>query len=217
MKKSSRGAENIMRFNENREKVAFAAIECELVKCKKHRMRFKSLGALAEYISSVTKIHRTTLMRNPRYRSLLANFSGVEELSRSKVPDGDAPLEVLRARMLALRLENANLVEKVRRLEARLKSIGEHKAVSVETEQLLAPASDKSMDYVAFADTAMVLTALLERLKDTMVLNFEKKVIEDYAARPSQRVVVGPERLSAYFQWLNHQKDLLIGFVDLRR
>lgn len=34
------------------------------------------------------------------------------------------------------------------------------------------------------------------------------------AARPNQRVVVGPERATAYLEWLQQQKHLLLGFGD---
>lgn len=63
MTKSLRGAANIKKFNDEREQQALALIKSELAKCKKHKMVFRSLGALAEYLGAITNIHRTTLMR----------------------------------------------------------------------------------------------------------------------------------------------------------
>lgn len=214
MTKSLRGAANIKKFNDEREQQALAHIKSELAKCKKHKMVFKSLGALAEYLGAITNIHRTTFMRNPRYKSLLAEYAGIPEPQRSAVRDEDAPPEVLRARMLALKLENSNLQDKLKRLEAYIQRKGELPALSAPSEAVLPAPDGSNSDYLAFVDTAMALTALLERLKDSMVINFERKSIEDLAARPSQRVVVGPERATAYLEWLQQQKHLLLGFGD---
>lgn len=214
MTKSLRGAANIKKFNDEREQQALAHIKSELAKCKKHKMVFKSLGALAEYLGAITNIHRTTFMRNPRYKSLLAEYAGIPEPQRSAVRDEDAPPEVLRARMLALKLENSNLQDKLKRLEAYVQRKGEVPALSAPSVAGFPAPDGSNSDYLAFVDTAMALTALLERLKDSMVINFERKSIEDLAARPNQRVVVGPERATAYLEWLQQQKHLLLGFGD---
>ncbi len=217
MTKSRRGAANIKKFNDEREQQALALIKSELAKCKKHKMVFKSLGAFAEYLSAITNIHRTTLMRNPRYKSLMADYAGIPEPQRSAVRDDAASPEVLRTRMLALKLENSNLQNKLKRLEGYIQQKGEVPEHSAPSKVVLSASGGGNSDYLAFVDTAMVLTALLERLKDSMVINFEKKSIEDLAARPSQRVVVGPERATAYLEWLKQQKHLLLGFVDDNR
>ncbi|EGK72114.1 hypothetical protein METUNv1_01586 [Methyloversatilis universalis FAM5] len=214
MTKSLRGAANIKKFNDEREQQALALIKSELAKCKKHKMVFRSLGALAEYLGAITNIHRTTLMRNPRYKSLLAEHSGIPETQWAAVRDEDAPPEVLRARMLALKLENSNLQDKLKRLETYIQRKEEVPALSAPAEGVLPAPGGSNADYLAFVDTAMALTALLERLKDSMVINFERKSIVDLSARTSQRVVIGPERATAYLEWLQQQKHLLLGLAD---
>lgn len=216
MTKSLRGAANIKKFNHEREQQTLALIKSELDKCRKHKMVFKSLGALAEYLGAITNIHRSTFTRNPRYKSLLADYAGIPEPQRSSVRDEDAPPEVLRARMLALKLENSNLQDKLKRLEVYVRRKGDEQ-LSAPSEAVLPAIDESNSDYLAFVDTAMALTALLERLKDSIVINFERNSIEDLAARPSQRVVVGPERATAYLEWLQQQKHLLLGFGDGNR
>lgn len=214
MIKSQRGAANIKKFNDERERKWLAHIKRELEKCKKNKLVFKSMGALAEYLSAITKIHRTTLMRNPRYKILLAEYAGIPEPQRSAVRDEDAPREVLRARMLALRLENTNLQDKLKRLEAYLQRKGELSVLSKSDDKLIERVVDDKKYYLDFIDTAMALTALIERLKDSIFLNFAHKSIEDRAARLSQRVVVGPERAAAYFDWLTQHKHLFLEFNE---
>ena len=217
MTKSLRGAANIKKFNDEREQQALALIKSELAKCKKHKMVFRSLGALAEYLGAITNIHRTTLMRNPRYKSLLAEYAWVQEPQRAAMLDEDEPPEVLRARMLALKLENSNLQDKLKRLESYIQQKEEVPALSAPSEGALPVPSGDNADYLAFVDTAMALTALLERLKDSMVIDFERKSIVDLSARARQRVVVGPERATAYLEWLHQQKHLLLGCADMER
>ena len=66
--------------------------------------------------------------------------------------------------------------------------------------------SDKA--YLAFVDTAMALTAVLERLQETVKIGFTKRTIEDLAAPPSKRIIAGPERASPYVAWLSEQQQL---------
>ncbi|MBL8474607.1 MAG: hypothetical protein JNK71_00855 [Methyloversatilis sp.] len=202
-----RGGENLRKFNEQRELKALMLIKEQLVRCQKHRLSFKSMGALADYLASTTSIHRTTFIRNPRYKSLLTTSGLVQNIHCPDVCDQNASPIVLRARLLALELENSNLTQKLQRMEVCVKSL------QAQSKAVLLPASDGSnSDYLAFVDTAMALTALLRRLNDSISINFDKKTIEDRAARSSQRVVVGPERTTAYLDWFQANKDKLFEF-----
>lgn len=207
--KTERGAENIRRFNSEREARYIPLIKEELKKCKRMKLQFKSLGGLAEYLSGVTSIHRTTLSRNPRYKSLLAKHLGEQTCSGAAVGDSDAAPEILQARLLGARLEISNLQEKVRRLESFVRRNGELPALdAIKGAEKVSVGNN---DYLAFVDTAMALTAVLERLRDSMSVDFSKRTIEDLAARPSERVVVGPERATPYLDWLQQQSALLLG------
>lgn len=207
--KSLRGAENLRKFNEQRERDALMLIKKELVRCQKHRLSFKSLGALADYLATSTGIHRTTFMRNPRYKILLTECGVAKGIRDSEVCDQNASPELLRARLLALQLENSNLKQKLQRIEARVKTL------EAQSKAMILPALDGgNSDYLAFVDTAMALTALLRRLNDSISIDFEKRTIEDRAARPSQRIVVGPERTTAYLDWIEQNKDRLCDFYS---
>ncbi len=127
----------------------------------------------------------------------------------ANTPDESASADVLRAKLMAAKLEASNLQERVRRLEAYIARMGVQPVLG-EKE----PSSSGGDNYVAFADTAMALTAVLERMKDTVTVDLAKKTIEDLAAPPSKRVIVGPERTAAYVEWLRDQKVVLLGLVD---
>jgi len=211
MKNPGRGAENIKQFNEQRERIFIPLIQNELQICKKRKMQFRSLGSLAEYIGSATNIHRTTLTRNPRYKILLATHFANQRGSVSEGSDDEVTQDILKARLLAHRLETSNLKEKVKRLEAFVKRSSESNVLEARSLPVVTQGQN---DYVAFVDTAMVLVALLERLKDTVTVNLAKQTLEDLSAPPSKRIIIGPERMKAFIEWEQENGFLRLGFSD---
>lgn len=203
--KSPRGAANIQRYNTERLERNLPLVKNELKKCRRHKLSFSSVGKLALYIDELTGIHRTTLIRNIQYKQLLIKYLANQDGPVANIPDRSAPPEVLNAKLLAARLELSNLREKVKRLEAN-KSGGA--ALEQRGEITLSNA-----DYIAFVDTAMALTAVLERIKDTVLVDLTKRTIEDLAAPPSRRVIVGSERATSYITWLAKQQGLFLQFM----
>lgn len=209
--KAERGASNLRRFNAEREERFIPLLQEELKKCKKRKMQFNSLGNLAEYLASLTNIHRTTLTRNPRYKSILAAHLASQSGVNFNTSDDEASPEILRARLLASRLEISNLQEQIRRIRAHIerpqKYVESNEKISAEVETV-------NTDYMAFVDTAMALTAVLDRLKDSISIDLERQTIEDLAAKSSERIVAGPPRTAPYVKWLREHQSLLFGFID---
>lgn len=207
--KSQRGAANLRQFNAEREERNIPRIQEELKKARRLKITFKSVGKLAEYISSQTGIHRTSLTRNLRYKMLLTDFFVTVGGGIEKISDADASPAILQAKLLASRLESSNLRQQVKRLEITASNSG---TATLPMEKKNHVSSEA--DYIAFVDTAMALTALLERMQDTVIIDLEKKTIEDLAAPPSKRVIVGPERAAPYIAWLRKQQGLLLKFKE---
>jgi len=201
MKRSQRGAANIRKFNAERAQRNLPLVEEELRRCKRRKLGFDSIGKLAEYVGSATGIHRTTLLRNKTYKALLVEYLASRGGATAGIPDEESSAEVLRAKLMGMRLELSNVRDKCRRLEAFVTRLGS-------APELEDKASDASGDdyYIQFVDTAMALAAVLERLGDTTMLNTVDKTIEDLAAPPSQRIIVGPERVTAFITWLQKQQ-----------
>lgn len=207
--KSQRGAANLRQFNAEREERNIPRIQDELKKARRLKITFKSVGKLAEYISSKTGIHRTSLTRNLRYKMLLTDFVVTVSGGIEKISDADASSAILQAKLLASRLESSDLRQQVKRLEVTASQSDTTTLPMEKKDQVSGEA-----DYIAFVDTAMALTALLERMQDTVIIDLEKKTIEDLAAPPSKRVVVGPERAAPYIAWLRKQQGLLLNFKE---
>ncbi|MDP2030560.1 MAG: hypothetical protein Q8K12_13055 [Thiobacillus sp.] len=209
--RSERGASNINKYNAEREQQYLFLIHEALKKCKKGKMQFKSLGNLAEHIDSVTDIDRTTLTRNPRYRLLLVEHLAGQKGAYGAVSDEDAAPERLRARLLATHLEISNLKAEVKRLTACVKRAEELPALADSSSPNI---QESNKDYVAFVDTAMALAAVLNRLKATVTIDLKNKTIEDLAAKPSLRVIIGPDRTGPFIDWLREHQSFLLNFIQ---
>ena len=205
---SQRGAANIRTYNKKRSGNNISRIKVELENCKKKRMQFNSLGSLAAYLQSVTQIHRTTFIRNSSYKILLANHLADKKGIAHGVADEHASALILQARLLAGRLEISNLKQHVRRLDAFIEKSGQESPPSELTAKISLVGTG---DFQCFVDTAMTLVAVLDRYKETISIDFLKREIIDRAARPSSRVIVGPNRTTAFIEWLDKNRHFLFG------
>lgn len=197
---SERGAANIRKFNAEREQKNLALVERELKLCSRRKLQFKSIGLLAAHLSDRTGIHRTTLLRNTKYKVLLAVFMRSQPGAAAVVDDGTDDPYVLKVKLASAQAEVGTLREEVKRLTTRLSNIepGE-----------LAPRGTTPGD-VDFSSLCMLLSLVLVRAQTFGVDNNSRSLI-DLAARPSERVVGGPERAGAFVDWL--EQNAMLPFV----
>jgi hypothetical protein len=194
----SRSEFNIQRFNAARDERNVQLIRIALSKFKKQALKATSIGRLAKHVSSLTGIHRTTLTRNRQYGLLLYDCFLTQRGIVASVADNEATEVVLRAKLIAARLESANLRQRIRHLEA----------IAIREEinpNLCAGSSGGSTNrdyYVAFVNTAVALTAVLRRLRETVTIDLSKRAIVDLAAPPTKQTIVGSDRVSEYVAWL---------------
>jgi hypothetical protein len=132
----------------------------------------------------------------------LLEYLGGQNIARSRSANRGASKERFDARLFAKELEAANLRNHVQRL----KKCIEHAGLPPETEDTR---NEKGIDsdYKRFVDTAMALNAVLERFREIVVLDVSRGTIEDLAAPPSRRTIVGPKRLAGFVTWLQQQTE----------
>lgn len=203
--KSQRGSANLLKFNADREGRNIPLIRGELDNIRRLKLEFKTPGRLFEYLGAKTGIHRTTLNRNINYKQLIMDFYVKSGGSIEDISNKNPSIGLIEKQLIASQLESSNLRQEISQLEStnrHIKQIASTKSRSTN--------SSAEKDYIAFVDTAMALTAVLELMHDTIIINLQKKTIEDLAAPPSRRVIVGPERASAYIAWLEDNKKLLL-------
>lgn len=195
---SERGAANIRKFNAEREQKNLALVEQELKLCKKRHLPFKSVGLLAAYLSDRTEVHRTTFLRNPKYKALLAAYLRSQPGAAAVVDDETDDPYALKAKLASAQAEVGNLRQEVKRLSAQLTRIA--------TAQP-APIAGASRDDVDFANLCVLLCLVLVRA-ETFAVDSRGRTLVDLAARPSERLVGGLDRAVAFVNWMELNSSL---------
>lgn len=194
---SERGAANIRKFNADREQRNLTLVEHELQLCRKRRLQFKTLGLLAAYLSDHTNIHRTTLLRNTKYKVLLAVFMRSQPGAAGVVDDSTNDPYILKAKLANTQSEVGILRQEVKRLTAQLSRYA----------SALPSAPSSNRDNVDFANLCVLLSLVLMR-SETFAVDSKTRSLIDLAARPRDRLVGGPERAGAFVAWLEQNATL---------
>lgn len=203
--KHLRGAENLRRFNAARETRILVLIKDALAMVLRKKLAFSSIGMLAKQVSLLTDVHRTTLFRNSTYRVLLMEAFRRQRGAVRVISSDTEDVSILRAKLMAADLEISNLREQLRKFMRTLPADHSELGPSSSNEGRPIDAA-----YREFVDTALALTAVLERLQDSVCLNVSDKTIEDLAAPPSRRIIVGLPRLGAFLKWTAQQPEFPI-------
>lgn len=194
---TDRGAANLAKFNTQRSANVLPLLEHELQLCCKRKLQFRTVGLLASYLSDRIMVHRTTLLRNTKYKALLLAHLAGQPGAVERAPDTTEDPALLQAKLAAAKLEASNLREHLRFVEAQL--------VRITSTDRLASIEDSN---VAFANLAMALALVLNRLPEFLQVDFDKRELHDLSARPSERVLAGPERIGGFCAWVEQNQAL---------
>jgi len=158
---------------------------------------FKQVNSLLVYVARETKLHRTAIKRNPEYMRLLLDHFGSQPGAVELIKDEDANAATLRAKLIACRTRVKNLEMNLERRDIR----GEARLSGATSDQ-----DDKlEVSDISFANTAMALLALLERLAEKdlgIALDLAKQQIVDITEVGDKRMIVGSGRTKWFFEWL---------------
>ena len=170
------------------------------MQARKRKMEFLSISKLAAYLGEVTNIYRTNFTRNKKYKDLLLTYPYLKIEGVDVQSYAAASPEVMKTRLLGLRLENANLQAKLKHQEA----LKKQELISLSSSRV----ENKGDYYIYFVDTAMALIAIMERQKDIMAINLETNSIEEIGGKPSEKIIVGPQRLKHFLDWYKENRNL---------
>jgi hypothetical protein len=194
---SERGAANLAKFNEERSANILPLLTHELQLCRKRKLEFKTHGLLAAYLSDQLKVHRTTLIRNGKYKALILAYIAGQPGAVARAPDTTEDPAILQAKLAAAKLDASTLREQLRGATAKL-----------ERTKASLPEASPADSAVAFADLAAVVAAILSRFPDFLRLDFDKRELVDLSARPSERVVAGTDRIGRFCAWVEQNQAL---------
>lgn len=194
---SERGAANIRKFNSEREEKNLGLVKTALQLCKKRKLQFRSAGLLAAYLSDFTSIHRTTLARNAKYRALLAAYLRSQPGAAVIVDDETNDPYVLKAKLAAAQAEVGSLRQEMKRLTAQLSR----------PSAVMQHASGTGKNEVDVSNLCVLLCLVLVRA-ETFAVDLKSRILVDLAARPSERLVGGSERVGVFVAWMDQNASL---------
>lgn len=193
-----KGTDNFKAFREAKQESALELLRLELRKAHRRRIPYPDKKTLVAEMSERTKIHRTTLTRNPLYHRMLLEFLGAQAGASLHVSAKDAPPELLRAKLIDAEIEISALVKQVADLHRALTS-------KCEADNSPAPPVPASAVHAAFVDTVWVLREVLERINADGALfevDVERGEIRDLSAPPGRQGVVAGQRLRPFLDAL---------------
>lgn len=191
-----KGTDNFKAFRAERQRSALELLRAELARARRRKMPYPNLATIVADMAERSRIHRTTLVRNPTYHRLLLEFLGSQAGGSTIVADKDASPGLLRAKLIDAQMEIGYLRNKLASATAaaRPATVG---AKSV-AQRLTEPAA-----HSAFADTVCVLREVIERLNiDGVVfeVDLDRGEIRDLAAAPGRHVVVSGRRVRPFIE-----------------
>jgi hypothetical protein len=200
-----RSSANLDGYNEARTCINEKKVAAALATCERQKLKFESISAFATYLQDVTSIHRTTLLRNTRYRDPIEVAMGGPIQDDFTVPDDELTEPMLRTRLLALRAECSVLRGKLDTRNGRATREDERQARQAPESML-----EHGSQFEDFSNTAIALLAILSRLRDSVTIDYASGEVLDLAAKPSERVIVGANRTSAFVNWAKKNPQLLL-------
>ena len=189
-----KGTDNFKAYRKEKQEAAQELLRSELAKARRRKMHYPDKATLVSDVAERTRIHRTTLVRNPLYHRLILEFLAGQAGGPSIVAEKDASPELLRAKLIDAQMEIGRLRSEL----TNAKSAGAPWGLAVPSG---APRLSESAAHAAFADTVWVLRALIERLNidgEVFEVDFDRYEIRDLAAAPGRGVVVSGRRVQPF-------------------
>lgn len=199
----SKGRDNFKAFRATKQQSAQKILSDELAKARRRKMPYPDKATLVSDMAERTKLHRTTLVRNPAYHRLLLEFLATQAGGSTFVSDKDAPPELLRAKLIDARMEIGSLREQL--AEVGRADAGKRSDASPEKLRL-----SESAAHAAFSDTVWAFREVLDRVNldgEVFEVDLKRCEIRDLAAAPGRRVVVAGQRLRPFIEALRTLKE----------
>lgn len=202
-----KGTDNFKLHRAGKQQGTIDLLVAELGKVQRRKMLYKDKATLVTDMADRTKIHRTTLVRNPFYHRLILEFLGMQAGGSSFVSVKDAPPELLRAKLIDAQMELGRLRHQLDKFTKKISVVS--MAGGTATPQLT-----ESATYAAFSDTVWVLREILDRLNvdgEVLVVDLERYEIRDLSAAPSRRIVSSGPRVRPFidaYKRLREQEGL---------
>jgi len=190
-----KGSRNARSWNEKRQKKVLKRIADALTCVDKAGVAFKNVTTLAEHIAPIVEQSAGNLTRNSKYRVLLYNHLVKQKGAVLLLDDNHRDIDMLKAQILALQLDNSNLRAEKERLDKYIQKhlAGTDPEQSEDSGQSHVLSEPNNHDDIAFENTAHLLLTIIERVPG-LEINIEQGVIQDMGVGPKERDIATKEK-----------------------
>lgn len=198
-----KGTDNFKAFRATKQGVSVELLRVELDKARRRKMPYPDKATLVSDMAERTKIHRTTLVRNPIYHRMLLEFLAGQAGASTFVADKDAPPELLRAKLIDAQMEIGALKEQLAARDRATTAKSTLPGIS-------AGALSVSEAHTAYADTVWALRAVLDRVNaegELFEIDLDKGEIRDKSSAFGREVVVSGQRLRPFLDALRRLEE----------
>jgi len=198
-----KGSRNSRSWNDKRQKKVLKRIGDALASVDKAGIAFKNVSTLAKHIALIVGQSAGNLTRNSKYRVLLYNHLVKQKGAVSLIDDNHRGIDMLKAQIFALQLDNSNLRAEKERLD---KYIQKHLA-GIDPEspedsgQLHVLTELNNHDDIAFENTAHLLLTIIERVPG-LEINLEQGIIQDMGVGPKERDIATKEKSKWFVDYM---------------
>lgn len=216
----TKGIDNFNSFRRERVQKNLLLIQHELDKQLKRRIQYPDFSALLNHVAEKTKIHRTTISRNPEYKRQLLNYLALQPGASSILDDDESNARLLSAKLFDARLELRNLRNQYNILLRQYEKSGKNVIVEAVMDK---PSKSPNDDwYLAFNDASMIIVELIDRMNaygKTIEVDLKAKKILDLSKSGPGRILADGARAKAfldlYEKYINHTP--LLNALDIAK
>lgn len=170
---------------------------------------FKDEVALILYLSPLTHIHRTNLKRNENYYKIIVEYLSTQKGAALFIKDEEADKYVLRAQLLAARIESAQLKKDIERLQRNISqflSPNTSSTINKKQKSDVVQANEaRDTEDNLLNEAAMAFYAVVKWVQDQQLglsINEEEQFIEDLTCSyEPKRTVVSKRRAKFFFDF----------------
>ena len=198
-----KGKDNFKVSRDRRQKAACEVLSVELQKARRRKIPYPTKAMLVSDMAERTKMHRTTLLRNPTYHRMPLGYLITQTGASTFVSDHEASPEVLRAKLIDAQVDLSHL-------RYQNDSIRREAAVKVKNVEEGILILSESTVQVAFADTVCALRTVLDRVNfdgEVFEVDMVQCEIRDLAAAPGRRVIFSGKRLRPFIAALRRLQE----------
>ncbi|MEM5366470.1 hypothetical protein V4C53_10535 [Paraburkholderia azotifigens] len=182
-------------------------VETALSELRARGVTIALYGKLIAEVSSLTRIHRTSLKRNSLYNTMILVHFLRQKGGIGALDEEGAPPEVLLAKLRQVKTELLAAKREIRELRSEFAK--QILSVSDQASPNTTASSDSSLSHVDFTNLGKLILELVDRSDGTFEIDFQGGTFLDLAAAPGRQKFGGPPQSTQFMKWARGHRAYL--------